>query len=1637
MALISPIDIIVGWDSKLLDGAMAWGTALNYLRGSGGGHDLVTAEMLCCSPLLGTGGKATFNTLVAGDSFLQKHGRKVYDAILTHVTRVWSLLDEMYINNPEMFAIGTSNLYDVGKASMRDMSPPTDPTAAKGTYNYKDEVTTHFNLFSYAKYNRQQQLSCTYLADQQTQTCIPASGGFAKATVDTAQFMAANGNLAYYKNASMTQTYIDSSYVREAPALLPGVTLASLRARGPGPETVMPTPAATKCISRQELVAGAATFGDGHAPGGAYLDGMECGWAIPGPSVGKVLTLSFSLFSCEVENDYLDIYAGSNATAPLLGHYTGGSVKGDATPSISSTTGMFVIWKTDNIMSRAWINPSEDGFTASYNTETNGCSADAQCGGGTGKVAGICDTSTGLCVCSPGYGGSDCSYDSCFGTTTLRDEGILMSHAPERTASRNNARCVWELDSGNTGKVASLRFDKFDLENGFDKLRVYSYMRETEETHRHEHGNSGTAKVKTLLREFTGSAYAAGLVVKSPGGRLTVEFSSDAIHMSKGFEIIFESKAGDKHCEVDADCSGSSSGTCRQKTNICQCNPGYSGFQCECGPGLCINALREYVPTVYSIKPRVISPKGGLISIVGSDFRQGVIAVLIGDKVCTTPTYKSDTLIECHVNPGVGGPHEVVVKCGGVPSTTKIHLSYALPHIYHMDKFWVAHGSLLRVTGAFFVDGSTKCRIKGLPATLATVIDDSHSECEIRLFSATAGDGTTLEIAKLGKLEMSNDDGQRWVSGVTVDSPIEWAGGGLNPVSPTTINYPKEVVIGGLVPTDMFLDPKKAKQYVRDITFAYNMAASTINGAGLFPGGIHLRVEILPVDLGAAVNVASAFANKGIAANATTTAARTTNVVGLVGLYWSENALSTARDVSNPYNLPTISYDAWTSELDNATDFPYFLRVGPANSDRAKVLGIFMRSLGWLRIAVVTDENAGMLDFGLNVVSDMKGNGGTVLYHGVFPTISSHAVVDQQGQLHSEGATNISSHMFRARAKGARIIFVMARGDAGKVALYTSLEAAGFFDEGFAVVDGLPIDMSHDLVVGGNLTVNGLVYLSAAAAHKCKALQCPHVDDAAAPSRELNQAHDAVLVLATALAPLFRDGGESYLAGVPPKRFAAMAAIRATSLSSDTAASGALAFTGGRVTTREKWNFGYQVMNVQGSPPQSVVVGRVEKGGFESPKGAAKAVWPGGTTKFPQHLVRRDPKNLSVGWVVETAWLTPVLKQEARMYFQQAIDEINDSPYLLPNTYLTLEMDDRVNANDKTVEAYNFIEARARAAGRPLAMVLAASSSHMATIYNPQNNVTVTRRSTGVPIIGYGTGAGVLSDSKRFPNFVRLYPPVSETQHAYRKVAFELGWNRVGCIADKADSFSTSFFDVINGTDASNPNNLQPPLDAQRGPYDAERLVIAHAASIDFIKDTNATKDAFVDAIKAKDVKVIILFGTTVFVNGILLYGLDRGIFGPGYQILVSEGAVHPNDMDPRSRAALDGAVLVEAAATVPTYPGLQRSSAFWRTHSPTESPVGADTTTPFRIGGVSGRKTRFSEASLYDSVMLAAVGIEACLVDGCRPVGHGYEEVMPYIRAATIDGVAGLTSIKKGSNDPQVRLTYQLPLVLSYVEVL
>ena len=514
------------------------------------------------------------------------------------------------------------------------------------------------------------------------------------------------------------------------------------------------------------------------------------------------------------------------------------------------------------------------------------------------------------------------------------------------------------------------------------------------------------------------------------------------------------------------------------------------------------------------------------------------------------------------------------------------------------------------------------------------------------------------------------------------------------------------------------------------------------------------------------------------------------------------------------------------------------------------------------RIAVISDDDAWSSDYGKGVADSVEKGGGVVLYHGIFPqlkgSLGTSEIVDKQGQLHLEGVKNITAHLHHAREAKARIVFVMAKSDVSKVAMYSALEKTGFLGEGFAVVDGQILSVTNDLVASGTLRMNGVLHLTVEEAYACRAVRgCQKGDVPPGILVRVNQAHDAVYTLAAAIGPMFQDGGHSYLQGTPESRLAAMAAIRSTSLSPDIAMSGLLQFPDPAVNNRDVWNFGYTMWNVVGTPgsqPKNVAVGRVFRDEFKLNNKDVAVIWPGGTTKVPQDTLRSDPKNLSIGWVVESAWGTVATRQESRMYAQQAIDEINDNAYILPNTHLTLEVDESVQGNDKTVEAANAIEARAKAAGRPVAAMLGSSSSHMASLYNPQANANGDATEHRGTDRGFSTQApGCLATPRDFPILFdctctmmrdwgeegtacvcvcvccvcvcacvcvrararavvavqwggrenpylylthtpsprassappRRYPPVSEMQHIFRKVALQFGWNRVGLIGDK------------------------------------------------------------------------------------------------------------------------------------------------------------------------------------------------------------------------------------------------------------
>jgi len=110
----------------------------------------------------------------------------------------------------------------------------------------------------------------------------------------------------------------------------------------------------TYCTGSTTLTAQNGTFNDGSG-GNQYANNSDCSWLIQPPSATSI-TLSFSAFNTEQNNDGVVVYDGANNTASVLGQFSGTSIPS----SVTSTGGsMYVEFLSDPAL-RA------NGWTANY-----------------------------------------------------------------------------------------------------------------------------------------------------------------------------------------------------------------------------------------------------------------------------------------------------------------------------------------------------------------------------------------------------------------------------------------------------------------------------------------------------------------------------------------------------------------------------------------------------------------------------------------------------------------------------------------------------------------------------------------------------------------------------------------------------------------------------------------------------------------------------------------------------------------------------------------------------------------------------------------------------------------------------------------------------------------------------------------------------------------------------------------------------------------------------------------------------------------------------------------------------------------------------------------------------------------------
>jgi len=164
------------------------------------------------------------------------------------------------------------------------------------------------------------------------------------------------------------------------------------------------------------------TIEDGSGPVADYQNNANCSWLIaPDDSISNV-TLNFERFNLAT-SDAVNVYDGSNASAPLLGTYSGSSLP----PSVTSTgPQMFITFTTNSSVTAA-------GWYANYTT----------------TPVAFCESMTMLTAASGD-----------------------ISDGSGRFDYRNSSNCKWKITPDNAATV-TISFSSFDTEQDADKLQIY------------------------------------------------------------------------------------------------------------------------------------------------------------------------------------------------------------------------------------------------------------------------------------------------------------------------------------------------------------------------------------------------------------------------------------------------------------------------------------------------------------------------------------------------------------------------------------------------------------------------------------------------------------------------------------------------------------------------------------------------------------------------------------------------------------------------------------------------------------------------------------------------------------------------------------------------------------------------------------------------------------------------------------------------------------------------------------------------------------------------------------------------------------------------------------------------------------
>lgn len=258
--------------------------------------------------------------------------------------------------------------------------------------------------------------------------------------------------------------------------------------------TTTVTSVTPSCSGTTTFTSSSGSFADRTDGSSSYTNNLDCRWIIQPPAGTASIALSFSRFQTESCCDFVEIYTGTSVTGTPTHRFSGTTIPASV---IVNGSAILVRFVTDG-------SATASGWALNYASS------------------------------------SSSSPVSCSGTTTFTSSsGSFADRTTSSSTYSNNLDCRWLIQPSAGATSISISFSRFNLEQGFDYVEIYS----------------GNAVSGQPLYRFTGTTLPS--TVTFSGSAALVRFVSDGSNVGIGWALSYTSSSS----SAPASCSGTTTFT--------------------------------------------------------------------------------------------------------------------------------------------------------------------------------------------------------------------------------------------------------------------------------------------------------------------------------------------------------------------------------------------------------------------------------------------------------------------------------------------------------------------------------------------------------------------------------------------------------------------------------------------------------------------------------------------------------------------------------------------------------------------------------------------------------------------------------------------------------------------------------------------------------------------------------------------------------------------------------------------------------------------------------------------------------------------------------------------------------------------